>query len=116
MMTYLGSSTFLLYSWKWLSESKPRLSDVERSVVLGSWFAISSVLAYLLNVPLLHTSRYVIARDSVSGMCHSSTRPGTSLHVTQFTRPSPRISTASDKRLGEKAWYEVTQLVGVVSL
>jgi len=46
----------------------PRLSDVERSVVLRSVFAIGSTLAYLLfsrNVPLLHTSRYVIAHESV---------------------------------------------------
>ena len=38
------------------------------------------------------------------GMCHSSTRPGTSLHVTQFYQAFPRVSTASDKRWGEKAW------------
>jgi len=25
------------------------------------------------------------------GMCHSSTRPGTSLHVISFTRPSPAL-------------------------
>jgi len=25
------------------------------------------------------------------GMCHSFTHPGTSLHVTQFTRPSPAL-------------------------
>jgi len=45
-----------------------RLSDVERSVILRSVFAIGSALAYLLfsrNVPLLHMSRYVIQRDSV---------------------------------------------------
>jgi len=35
------------------------------------------------------------------GMCHSSTRPGTSYHVTQAF---PRVSTASNKRWGEKAW------------
>jgi len=59
---------FPLYSYKaafWFQEMSPRLSDVERSVVLWSVFAISSTLAYLLNVPLLHTSRYVIAHDSV---------------------------------------------------
>ena len=37
-------------------------------------------------------------------MCHSSTRPGTSYHVTQFYQAFPRVSTASDKRWGEKAW------------
>ena len=40
---------------------------------------------YRRNVPLLHTSRYVIPRDSVY-------------------QAFPRISTASDKRWGEKAW------------
>ena len=46
----------------------PRLSDVEHSTVLRSMFAIGSAFTYLLfsgNVPLLHISRYVIARDSV---------------------------------------------------
>jgi len=37
-------------------------------------------------------------------MCHSSTRPGTSYHLTQFYQAFPRISTASDKSWGEKAW------------
>jgi len=37
-------------------------------------------------------------------MCHSSTRPGTSYHVTQFYQAFPRVSTASDKRWGKKAW------------
>jgi len=35
------------------------------------------------------------------GMCHSSTHPGLSLHVTQAF---PRVNIASDKRWGEKAW------------
>jgi len=30
--------------------------------------------------------------------------PGMSYHVTQFYQAFPRISTASDKHLGEKAW------------
>ena len=38
------------------------------------------------------------------GMCHSSTRPGTSYHVTQFFQAFPRVSTASNKCWGEKAW------------
>jgi len=42
------------------------------------------------------------------GMCHSSTRPGTSLHVTQFYQASPHISTASDKHWGERPGYEAT--------
>jgi len=38
------------------------------------------------------------------GMCHSFIRPGMSYHVTQFYQALPRVSTASDKRWGEKAW------------
>ena len=38
------------------------------------------------------------------GMCHSSTRPCTSLHMTQFYQAFPHVSTASDKHWGEKAW------------
>jgi len=44
------SGTFLLYSGKaafWIQETSPRLSDVERSVVLRSMFVISSTLTYL---------------------------------------------------------------------
>jgi len=37
-------------------------------------------------------------------MCHSSTHPGTSLHVIQFYQAFPHVSTASDKHWGEKAW------------
>ena len=40
------------------------------------------------------------------GMCHSSTRPGTSLHVTQFYKAFSRISTASGKWWDEKAWVQ----------
>ena len=60
----------------WTQEISPRLSDVKHS--LQSVFAIGSALTYLhffWNVPLLH----------------SSTRPGTSLHVISFTRPSPTL-------------------------
>ena len=39
-------------------------------------------------------------------MCHSSTRPGTSYHVTQFYQAFPRVSTASNKRWGEKDWVQ----------
>ena len=38
------------------------------------------------------------------GMCHSSTCPGTSYHMTQFYQAFPGISTASDECWGEKAW------------
>jgi len=53
----------------------PRLSDVERSVVLWSVFAIGSALAYLMFFQECATPPHF-----------------------------PRISTASDKRWGEKAW------------
>jgi len=79
--TYGGVAHSFCTAVKRLSES-----DVERSVVLWSMFAIGNALAYLLfsrNVPLLHTSRYVIPRLS-------------------FTRPSPVL--VSNKRWGEKAW------------
>ena len=39
-------------------------------------------------------------------MCHSSTHPGTSYHVTQFYQAFPRVNTASDERWGEKPGYE----------
>ena len=62
----------------------PRLSDVECSVILRSVLAIGNALTYLWfsgNVPMLHTSRYVIVRD-------------------QFHQDFPCVSTASKKR-----WY-----------
>jgi len=37
------------------------------------------------------------------GMCHSSTHPGTSYHVTQFYQAFPHVSTASEKCWDEKA-------------
>ena len=37
-------------------------------------------------------------------MCHSSTCPGTSYHMTQFYQAFPHVSTANDKCWGEKAW------------
>ena len=75
---------------KRLSESKKhcKLSDVEHSVILWSVFAIGSALAYLLFFQ------------------ECATCPGTSLHVTQFYQAFPRVSTASDKHWGEKAWVQ----------
>ena len=61
----------------------PRLSDVERSVVLRSVFAIGRALA-LLFFRECATPPHV--------------RPGTLHHVTQFYQAFPRVSTASDKR------------------
>jgi len=52
------------------------------------------------------------------GMCHSSTRPGTSYHVTWFYQAFPHISTASDKCWGEKAcvrgYVTCTLIAGVI--
>ena len=39
-------------------------------------------------------------------MCHSSTHPDTSLHMTQFYQAFSHINTASDKHWGEKAWVQ----------
>ena len=83
---------FLLYSCKaafWIQETSPRLSDVERSVVLQSVFVIGSIATRLLFFQECATH---IACDSVL--------PGL-----------PHISTASDRCWGEKAWvrgYYVT--------
>ena len=57
----MEEGTFLLYSWKvpfGTQGTSPRLSDVERSVILWSVFAIGSTLTYGFsgNVPLLHCS------------------------------------------------------------
>jgi len=53
---------------------------------------------------LLSSSARKLLYSCTGGMCHSSTRPGTSYHVTQFYQVFPRISTASDKCWGEKTW------------
>jgi len=70
-----------------ITETSSKLSDVKHSV-----FAIGGALTccFFGDVPLLHTSMYVIA-------C-------TSLHVTQFYHAFHHISTASNKCWGEKAW------------
>jgi len=46
-----------------------------------SWIQIASLQLYRRNMPLLHMSRYVTARD-------------------QFYQASPHVSTASDKHWG----------------
>jgi len=53
-------------------------------------FVIGSVLTcgFSENVPLLHMSRYIIARDSV------------------FTRPSPALVLQATNAGGEKAWAQ----------
>ena len=87
-MMYLdvwSSGTFLLYSCKaafWIQETSPRLSDVDRSVVLRSVFAIGSALTYLLFLQECATPPHV--------QVHHTTWPS-------FT---------SDKRWGEKAWVQ----------
>ena len=89
------SGTFLLYSCKlafWIQETLPRLSDVERSVVLRSVFAISSTLAYLLFFRECATPPYVQV-----------------YHTTwlSFTSPSPALvlqaTNAGVRRPGYKA-------------
>jgi len=64
-----------------------RTTERSTSDSLGdvSWIQKAALQPYRRNVPLLHTSRYVIPRDSVY-------------------QAFPRVSTASDKRWGEKAW------------
>ena len=42
------------------------------------------------------------------GKCHSSTRPGTSLHVTQFYQAFPHVTTASDNAGVRRPGYEAT--------
>ena len=46
-------------------------------------------------------------------MCHSSTRPGTSYHVTQLYQDFPRVSTASDKHWARRPGYEATTTVSI---
>ena len=50
-----------------------------------SWVRKAALQLYRGNVPLLHTSRYII-------------------NVTQFYQAFPCVSAASDKCWGEKAW------------
>jgi len=65
------SGTFLLYSIKQLSESKKRHQDCLMSSAQSFYSPCSRSVAHSLtciffgNVPLLHMSRYVTARDSV---------------------------------------------------
>jgi len=70
------------------------LCDVERSVVLQSIFLQS--IAHSLTVLAVFP-----------GMCHSSTHPGTSYHVAQFTRPSHalvlEVTNAGARRPGYEA-------------
>ena len=81
-MTYLDvwrSGTFLLYSCKsafWLQETSPSLSNVERSVVVQSVFAISSALTYLQFFQECATPPHV-------QVCHCT--------WLGFTRPSPAL-------------------------
>ena len=83
-----GVACFFCTAVKQLSETSPRLSDVEYSVVLQSVFVIGSILAYLL------------------GMCHSSTRPGMSLTWLSFTRPSPALVLQVANAGMRRPWYK----------
>jgi len=75
------------------------MSDIKLSVILQFMLAI---IAHSLA--------------GFSGMCHSSTRQGTSLHMTQFYQAFPRVSTASDKCWGEKAGYGANTYLYFVEL
>jgi len=98
-MTYLDvwrSGTFLekqrvhyrLQTWNVERLSTRHQTDL--ATFLG-WILKAALQLYRRNVPLLHTSRYVIPRDSVS--------------------------TASDKCWGEKAWVQrYTKVVPVTCL
>ena len=86
------SGTFLLHSCKavfWIQETSPRLSDVKRSVVVRSMFAIGSTLAYLLFFRERVTSPHIQVRHCM---------------WLSFFWPFPHVNTASDKHWGEKAW------------
>ena len=79
---------FLLYSCKaafWIQETSPRLSDVERSVVLQSVFVIGSILAccFSRNVPL-------------------------TLHVTQFYQAFPALVLQATNAGVRRPGYEAT--------
>ena len=76
---------------KRLSEPKKRRQDCQMSSAQSFYGSCLQSVVYSLTC-------------CFSRMCHSSTRPGTSYHVTQFYQAFPRVSTASDKRWGEKAW------------
>ena len=76
---------------KRLSESKKRCQDCLMSSAQSFYGPCLRSLAHSLTC-------------CFSGRCHSSTRPGTSYHGTQFYQAFPHVSTASDKRWGEKAW------------
>jgi len=56
-----------------------------------------------------------IQKAALQVMCHSSTRPGTSYHVTQFTRPSPalvlQVTNAGARRPGYEARISVLRLM-----
>ena len=102
-MTYLDvwrSGTFLLYSCKvafWIQETSPRLSDVERSVVLRSVFTIGSALAYLLFFREGATPPHVQVR-----------------HTTwlSFTRPSPALVLQATNAGARRPGYEATLNIG----
>ena len=72
-MTYLDvwrSGTFLLCSCKaafWTQEMSPRLSDVDRSVVLRSVFAISSALAWPKAMSNL-LAKWAVKKSKISKM------------------------------------------------
>ena len=90
------SGTFLLYSCKaafWIQETLPRLSDVERSVILWSGFAIGSALAYLLFFRECATPPHVQVRHTM---------------WLSFTRPSPALVLQATNAGVRRPGYEAT--------
>ena len=90
------SGTFPLYSCKaafWTQETLPRLSDVKRSVVLQSMFAISTAFTYLLFFRECATPPHVQVR-----------------HCTwlSFTRPSPALVLQATNAGVRRPGYEAT--------
>jgi len=73
-----------------IANTDHRMTERSTSDSLGdvSWIQKAALQLYRRNVPLLHTSRYVTACDSVL--------------------PFPRISTASDKHWLRRPGYEAT--------
>jgi len=102
-MTYLDvwrSGTFVYYSCKaafWIQEMSPRLSDVKRSVLLRSVFAIGSALAYLLFFRECATPPHVQVRYTT---------------WLSFTRPSPALVLQATNAGARRPGYEATYIPG----
>ena len=74
-------------------ENVAKIDDVDRLVAMSSLVAIGSTLPYLQ-------------------LCHSSTHPSTSLHMMNFTRPSPALVLQSTNAGVRKSGYEARFMEG----